>query len=113
MNQEQIEQVENLIDEAGYFINYWAVKGHHDTLEQTYAITLDEDAAEVFGERKAVITYAQIDQAIRKLAQGGIVRSDLTEQAQGYVSDPENADLDAEFADCAVQLAIFGEVVFG
>lgn len=113
MNQEQIEQVADLIDEAGYFINYWAVKGHHDTQAQTYAITLDEDAAEEFGKAKAVITYAQIDQAIRTLAKGGIIRSDLTEQAQAYVSEPGDADLDAEFADCAVQVAIFGEVIFG
>lgn len=113
MNQEQIEQVECLIDEAGYFINYWAVKGHHDTEAQTYAITLDEEAADYADKTKVVITYAQIDQAIRKLAQGGIVRPDLTEAAQAYVSNPGDADLDAEFADCAVQYAAFGEVVFG
>jgi hypothetical protein len=113
MKQEQIEQVADLIDEAGYFIGYWAVKGTHDTEAQTYAIKLDEDAAEEFGESKVVITYAQIDEAIRKLAKGGIIRSDLTEQAQAYVSEPGDADLDAEFADCAVQVAIFGEVVFG
>lgn len=113
MNKEQVEQVANLIDEAGYFIDYWAVKGTHDTEAQTYTIKLGGDANEVFGEKNAVITYAQIDEAIRKLAKGGIIRSDLTEQAQAYVSNPEDADLDAEFADCAVQVAIFGEVVFG
>ena len=113
MNKEQIEQVANLIDEAGYFIEYWAVKGTHDTEAQTYAVKLDDEAAEVFGESKVVITYAQIDEAIRKLAKGGVIRSDLTEQARAYVSNPDDADLDAEFADCAVQLAIFGEVVFG
>jgi hypothetical protein len=113
MKQEQIEQVADLIDEAGYFINYWAVKGHHDTEAKTYAITLDEHSAEYTDKPKVVITYAQVDEAIRKIAQGGIVRSDLTEAAQAYVSEPGEADLDAEFADVAVQVAAFGEVVFG
>ncbi len=113
MNQEQIEQVECLIDEAGYFIDYWAVKGHHDTQALTYKVTLDEDAADHLGKRQVTITYAEIDQAIRKLAQGGIVRPDLTQAAQVYITEPGDADLDAAFADCAVQVAIFGDVVFG
>lgn len=113
MNKEQIEQVANLIDEAGYFIGYWAVEATHDTKLYTYTVKLDDEAAEEFGKSEAVITYKQIDEAIRKLAKGGIVRPDLAEQAKTYIVEPEDADLDAEFADCAVQLAIFGEIVFG
>jgi hypothetical protein len=113
MNQQELEQVADLIDEAGYYINYWAVEGHHDTEAQTYAITLDEEAADYLEKRQVVITYAQIDEAIRKIAKGGIIRNDLTEAARAYVADPGDADLDAEFADCAVQVAAFDDVVFG
>jgi hypothetical protein len=113
MNKElQAELVSDLVDTAGYGIN-WAVEAVQDDAAQTYTLTLDEDAAEEAGKTEVVVTYAQIRTAIRKIAAGGVVNQTLTKSAKDFIFNPEEADLDADFADVAIQVAVFGEVVFG
>lgn len=113
MNKElQAELVSDLIDAAGYGIN-WAVEATQDDAAQTYTLTLDEDAAEEAGKSEVVVTYAQIRTAIRKIAKGGVLNQDLTNSAKDFVFHPDEADLDSDFADAAIQIAVFGEVVFG
>jgi len=109
----QAELVSDLVDAAGYGIAYWAVEGRQDDEAQTYTIVLDEDAAEEAGKSEVVLTYAQLRTAIRKIARGDIVNQGLTKAAKDFIFRPEDADLDSEFADAVVQVAVFGDVVFG
>jgi hypothetical protein len=114
MNKElQAELLSDLIDAAGYGIGYWAVEAHQDDQAQTYTITLDEDAAEEAGKPQVVLTYAQLRTAIRKVAQGSLVAPSLTRAANDFIFRPGQAEPDSDLADVVVQVAVFGEVVFG
>ena len=104
--------VEDLVDAAGYGIT-WAEEGDLDTDAQTYTLALDEDAAEELGKDEVVISFQAILDALAKVAQGGIVNQEITQACQVALDNPDLADLDAGAADCVIQVAVFGDVIFG
>lgn len=67
------------------------------------------------GNRKVyVITHKQIRDAMKKIAAGeSNLNSELTDRIKEAVRDRNYANLDAETDDCIVQVAAFGEVVYG
>lgn len=112
MNAELVELFENIIEDAGYSIGYWASKAHHDTEAKTYAITIDEEYADEFENK--TLTYEDLLDAVKKLASGSVkVNSQTKAVCQAIASDPSDVDYDGDDADVIVQVAMFGEIVFG
>ena len=115
MNQEQAELFEMLVDDAGMSIDYWASTAEHNTEARTYAITLLPDCVdETAGVVDKTITYQDLLDATRKLATGEVSVNHTTKAVcQTIISDPSDVDYDATDTDVIVQVAMFGEIVFG
>ena len=61
----------------------------------------------------AIITPAKVEEAMVKLSLGEVlIRADLRQQVITALTDPESADIDADAADCIIQVAAYGEIVF-
>jgi hypothetical protein len=113
MNEELVELFGNLVDDAGYAIGYWAEEATHDQDKQTYSVVVQADYADDDIASK-VLTYADLLEASKKLASGSIkVNSQTKSVCQAIISDPSDVDYDADDADVIVQVAMFGEIVFG
>ena len=112
MNEELVELFGNLVDDAGYTIGYWAEEATHDQDKQTYSVTVQDEYADEYESK--VLTYADLLEASKKLARGEIkVNSQTKSVCQAIISDPSDVDYDADDADVIVQVAMFGEIVFG
>lgn len=110
---------------------YWA---QVDKIKRTEDLTVtsvcfhemseDPDSPDVYGDNwngfylkeGVTVTLEDVKRAIRKLAgtepvkyAGPTIRS----ECRGLIFDPEEVDYDADTADVIVQVAIFGEVVYG
>lgn len=102
----------DLVDSAGYGIT-WADQGRLDEDAQTYTLDLDEDASLEAGKSQVTVTFQDIKTALAKLAQGGMTHQVIAQACQVALDSPGDADIDSETADCVIQVAVFGEVVFG
>jgi hypothetical protein len=98
-------------------IGYWAAARNRkrdsdlNYLEYEVAEAGDYDEVNRTWHR---ITPEVIDAAIQKILSGKVqIRRDIAAQFVGYPGNIDNCDYDAEGADCAVQIAAFGEIVFG
>ena len=112
MNDNLVELFGNIIEDAGYAIGYWADEAHHDADARTYAVTIQDEYADEFENK--TLTYDDLLEASKKLASGAIkVNSQTKSVCQAIVSDPSDVDYDADDADVIVQVAMFGEIVFG
>ncbi len=112
MNQETAELIENIIDDGGYWIGYWVSKGQHNPDSQTYKVYLLPEYVESWASK--TITYQDLFDAAKKLATGEVsINSNTKAVCQQIISDPSDVDYDAEDADCIIQVALFGDVVFG
>jgi hypothetical protein len=108
-----IEAIENIICDAGMMIGYWATEAVVDGTNQTYKIT-EEEAHDGEGSRDFTLTYTDIVRAMMKLATGEVaVRSDIREQISNAFIDYDLSDIDGEGADVIVQVACFGDVIYG
>ena len=115
MNQEQLELFEMIVDDAGMSIDYWADTAEHNAGKQTYQVTLLPDCVdETAGVVDKTITYQDLLDATRKLASGEVKVNPTTKSVcQAIMSDPSDVDYDATDTDVIVQVAMFGEIVFG
>ena len=112
MNAELVELFGNLIEDAGYTIGYWAEEATHDEAKQTYAVTIQEEYADEYESK--TLTYQDLLDASKKLASGVIkVNSQTKSVCQAIISDPSDVDYDADDADVIVQVAMFGDIIFG
>jgi hypothetical protein len=114
MNQEQLELIENLCDDASYGgIGYWASEATNDPKTRTYDVVV---MAEYLDDeiKSKTLTYEDILEASRKLATGEVSINPTTKAVcQQIISDATDVDYDAEDADCIIQVAMFGDVLFG
>lgn len=78
-----------------------------------YALKCDNPMGRGIGTLIVNITPEVIVDGMRQLLGGGKVRADLVQQALANVREGEPGAVDADVADCILQLGIFGEVVFG
>lgn len=60
-----------------------------------------------------IVKATQLEKVSRKLSKGGFIRSDLTEQIKDALKHRDPGYIDADAADCIVQHAAFGELVYG
>lgn len=95
---------------------YWAAPAHDDWLTKkeavediwTKCIVVDkEDGSD--GPQHPV-TAESVALGLTKMIEMG---GEWANDAFGWISDQENADIDANDADCIVQFAIFGAVMYG
>lgn len=112
MKPELAELFENIIDDGGYAIGYWVSQGHHDAHAQTYRVTLLPEYVESWVSK--TITYQDLYNACNLLATGEVsVNSNTKKVCQAIVTDPDDVDYDAEDADVIIQVALFGDIIFG
>lgn len=117
------ETIGDMLDAAGYGIGYWATK-LEKLLDAQQTVEVTESAVASGGDEDVVhrTNYATLRETFGKLATPGqdLVGEwvyDYFRQAVEH-RDPETSEIDATFidssaADAWVQVAIFGEVVFG
>lgn len=104
-----IKAIEDTIDTAGYGIGYWASSAVIDNKAQTYTVTDAEGDGETYA-----LTYQNIFEAILKLSNGEAdIRKDIAHECAVALLDYEEASIDSETADCIIQVACFGELIYG
>lgn len=100
------EDWEDVVDTAGYGIAYWVERAVVDSENLTYRIEwFDGDDL-----NSQIITLADIEKAWGKIVSGHIqVNSDI----RSYLSSGDLGDVDADAADVLIQVALFGEIIYG
>jgi hypothetical protein len=103
------EMIEDIIEGAGYGIHYWATKAVVDEDAQTYTITDGEDG------KVYVVHYSDITKAIQSLLDREVaIRSDIVDAIALDLMNYEDAHrMDSEVYDVIIQVACFGEVIYG
>ena len=114
MNLEHAELFENICEDAGMIIGYWAGSASNNPEKQTYSVKVLAEYRDDEIKDK-VLTYQDLYDACEKLATGKVsVNSNTKKVCQQIILDPtDDVDYDAEDADCIVQVAMFGEILFG
>lgn len=115
------QNITDCMDAAGYGIGYWARRATLDAEAKTYTVWPIEDP---FDERNDgqpyVATYKQLSDAYYKLL--SVEQEFVNREIHGYflhsyadrdVDGIEGGHIDATAADVWVQVALFGEVIFG
>lgn len=108
------ESIADIIDSAGYGINYWATGAVVDSANETYTISWNgddfEDSDPLATGTKA-LTYLDIAKTIESLLNFDARVSDSTCRAFADAFYSEN--IDSDWADVIIQLALFNEVIYG
>lgn len=106
--------VEDMLDSAGYGIGYWCERGVIDRDKRTYTVTPDEEARFYEEYRKDfVIGFDDIVRTLLEIAVGKHKVGYPREYAQKWLVDKDGGHLDSDIMDVTIQIACFGEVVFG
>ena len=106
------EEILDTIATAGYEIGYWAVSARHNSDAETYIVHTGEAPFDS-GQIRFETTFEGIFKAIVSIANGETpVRRDLRDQCQNFLTGNALC-LDGEASDIAIQVALFGEIVFG
>jgi hypothetical protein len=107
--------IEEIIETAGYGINYWAHSGHNDKLAETYTLTWDGEDFEDSDPNSAgkrVLTYEDIAKAVEGLNTGEAKAGDwLIKQLAEWLNGEQTMDTD--LADVIIQVALFDEIIYG
>lgn len=102
------EVIDDIIEGAGYEIGYWASKAVYDSEAQTYEVTEEED------EKRYFLTYPIIAKAITSLVKGDITISPSIREAITLdLVSKEGCHMDGECYDVIIQVACFGDVIYG
>lgn len=101
------QNVIDLLDAAGYGIAYWANSAKVDEEAKTYTV-ISEDLEEDGPALTRVISFERISTAFNQLA----VEKKFPDWQMAEIAEKDLA-FDAMTADMTVQLALFGEIVYG
>jgi hypothetical protein len=115
------EQIEDILDAAGYGINYWCIGAVIDSEARTYTVETDPDLTD--DEAPATLTYDKLLETAFRIAgrqyevNDGI-REYFTEWLEALEADDEDSQwaggfIDADAGDVLIQIAIHGEIVYG
>jgi hypothetical protein len=113
------EEILDMIDTAGYGINYWCERGNIDTNTRQYTVTPDEEARQTqVMRRDFVINFDDIVRVLVEFATGQHELGYPREYAQKWLAEKlatgeDSGDLDSTIMDCVIQKCAFGEIVFG
>lgn len=111
-----VQEITDLIETAGYGMNYWCEFGKYDDEAQTYEVRLDAEAQDgVDWETDTkVITYQEIVDAIQKLISGEVsVGNWIRESLVAEFISKDGGSMDSDGAEVVIQVALFGEIIFG
>lgn len=112
-----VETIETLIDMAGYGIDAWARWANWDQEKRTYTVHFWEDP-DVESPMKVVpLSYRQIGHALVKLATNPTAynigaHSDVADYLGRWVTSRDAGEIDSDFADAVIQVAIFDTVQY-
>jgi hypothetical protein len=114
-------EIEDIIETAGYGMNYWAVRGVVDSDARTYTVTTDPDLID--DELPVTVTYDHLLEVALRIAEGAYQMNDSIRESFGQwhddiVADDEESQwaggsIDSDAGDVLVQIAIHGEIVYG
>lgn len=115
------EALDCIMEVAGMSIGYWASKATIDREAKTYTVW-EQDPQDDEGTGKYVIPFAKIHETFWKLASGEIqtgsmaseyIKNAVIDGAQEGRGDIDAGHIDGDAADVIIQLAAFGEEVYG
>lgn len=110
----ETDTIENVIDQAGYIIGYWASEGAYDRIGKTYTVWETEAHDTDETDRKFVLTYHDIVRALIKVANRQVkVNRSISDACADLLYGGEGDLFDADCADVIIQVACFGEIVYG
>lgn len=116
------ENITDILDAAGYGIGYWASKATVDERARTYTVWPQGGLDEVVDNMPAakILSFQELENAFNlclenepKLIGRWVHRYFLLAYADRGVNGIDAGHIDADAADALVQVAMFGEVVFG
>lgn len=102
------EDIEVLIEMAGYGISYWANSAVVDSEARTYTVTADEEGAE-----PVAMTYGAIAETLVKVAFSRLGETYVSDDAREYFKDMDAGVFDADLGDVVIQLTAFDELIYG
>lgn len=73
---------------------------------------LEDEGDDTSGADKE-LTRIEIAEGIAEVAFGRGARSDLVEHARRAILEADAGEIDGEISDCAIQYALFDEIVYG
>lgn len=103
--------IDTIIEMGGYGIGYWAVEAYADHAAQTYTV-VEEDG------NKFELTFQQLANALVLIGTRNSPNY-VDQYAQRTLREIEDGekypggDIDSDLADVIVQIAYFGEVIYG
>jgi hypothetical protein len=108
------DNIINMLDTAGYSIGYWAREAEVDEDAKTYTIiereTGDRYTVSFDDLRRAYGALLSLDQQyVNRMIHGYFIESYRDRDEQGI----ETGAIDGDAADVLVQVAAFGQVVYG
>ena len=100
-----LEDFQDICDTAGYSISYWANKA-----------TCDKDVYFVWPdyEQRTFATRLDFQSAIIKIYSGSVkVNDSILNTIKWAVDEDEYGEIDGHAADAIVQIAIYGNIIYG
>lgn len=114
------ENVEDIMTTAAYGgITYWAIEPNEKEFADAPAGTHTIVDGEAEGSGVHYLTPAKIKQAVVEIAEGkhtaDYIRDYVRSAFDGWTREDgiDCGDIDSSAADCIVQVACFGEVIYG
>lgn len=103
--------IEDLLDTAlAAEWGWWGASHYSEEGDELYVDEIDDDGTVL--EHRTVVHFDSVAEAIARIMSGNpAIRPDLAKQVASAVTD--NPDIDADAADCILQVAVFGEVKYG
>lgn len=112
-DEEEAELVENIIESGGYGINYWAQSAVIDDEAKTYTVTEQEDYSNDLRhipEEAGVIPYVLTH---KSLLDALVERAKVEPDAMLAITEKDGGYIDSDVADHVIQIAAFGELIYG
>lgn len=100
------EWMDCLIEMAGYGMGYWAHRAEESDPDRYTVWWLDDDT-----EKRKTVRRGALARAVQKILTQPMVNEHYHRQMNAAVYDA--GEIDSDLADIVVQVALFGEVVYG
>ena len=103
------ELIDYIITDAG--TGYWQQSGKVDLAARTLVVRCEDPDEDKMMTK--TLSFDDLVLALCKLADGRVqINSGIRAMAEAVLME-EDADYDADLGDCMIQVAMFGDVVFG